>query len=31
MEIRHSPDFAPSQFIAQREFDFENEWEWGAA
>ena len=26
-----SPDFAPSQFIPQREFDFENEWEWGAA
>ena len=26
-----SPDFDPSQFIAQREFDFENEWEWGAA
>ncbi len=26
-----SPGFAPSQLIPQREFDFENEWEWGAA
>jgi hypothetical protein len=26
-----SPDFAPPQLIPQRESDFENEWEWGAA
>ena len=26
-----SPNFAPSKFIAQKESDFENEWERGAA
>ena len=27
----YSPDFAPPQFIPQREFDFDNDLEWGAA
>ena len=26
-----SPEFTPPQFISQREFHFENEWERGAA
>jgi len=29
--LADSPDFAPPQFIAQQEFDFENDLEWGAA